>query len=327
MGKEQTVLPGRSLVESILVPAPGAAADGRVIGSMGTGAWAWGDRIFWGYGNGYHHDDVRAAFETVMRAGAVFFDTAEVYGMGQSERLLGEFIHGSSAAVAIATKFFPFPWRLDSGSVVRALRGSLKRLGLQQVGLYQIHWPTPLVRIETLMKGLADAVDAGLTRAVGVSNFNVEQTRRAHAALAARGINLASNQVEYSLLQRSPERSGLLELCRDLGITVIAYSPLGSGLLTGKYSPDAPPPGVRRSRYNRDYLLKLQPLIGLMREIGAGHGGKTPAQVALNWVIAKGAVPIPGAKNSRQAEENIGAVGWLLGADEVEALDRASRLS
>lgn len=327
MGKEQTVLRGKFLVESILVPAPSAAADGHVINSMGTGAWAWGDRIFWGYGSGYDYDDVRAAFETVMRAGAVFFDTAEVYGMGQSERLLGEFVHGSGAEVAIATKFFPFPWRLDSSSVVRALRGSLKRLGLEQVALYQIHWPTPLVRIETLMKGLADAVEAGLTRAVGVSNYNVEQTRRAHAALAERGIKLASNQVEYSLLQRSPERSGLLELCRDLGVTVIAYSPLGSGLLTGKYGPDAPPPGVRRPRYDRDYLSRLQQLIGLMREIGAGHGDKTPAQVALNWVIAKGAVPIPGAKNSRQAEENIGAVGWSLGADEVEALDRASQLS
>ena len=128
--------------------------------------------------------------------------------------------------------------------------------------------------------------------------------------------------MEYSLLQRGPERSGLLAACRDLGVTLIAYSPLGQGLLTGKYTAEHPPPGARRRRARR--LDRIEPLIGLLRQIGEAHGGKTPAQVALNWAICKGTVPIPGAKNARQAGDNAGALGWRLADDEVAALDAAS---
>jgi aryl-alcohol dehydrogenase-like predicted oxidoreductase len=147
--------------------------------------------------------------------------------------------------------------------------------------------------------------------------------QRAHTALARRGIPLASNQVEYSLWQRKPETSGLLEVCRQLDVTLIAYSPLAQGLLTGKYTPKNPPPGVRGRRYGRA-LGKVQPLVSLLRDLGAVHGGKTPAQVALNWTICKDAVPIPGAKNARQAMDNAGALGWRLSPEQVQALDRAS---
>lgn len=291
---------------------------------LGIGTWAWGDRLFWGYGRGYTDADLQAAFETCLEAGIDFFDTAEIYGRGRSERLLGRFIRAAGKPVLVATKFFPYPWRLWRGSLTRALLGSLERLGMGRVDLYQIHWPFPPLSIETWMAALADAVEAGLTRAVGVSNYNVQQMRRAHAALAQRGIPLASNQVEYSLLKRAPERSGLLAACRELNVTLIAYSPLAQGLLTGKYSPENPPPGVRGRRYSRARLAQIQPLVSLLREIGAGHGGKTPAQVAINWVICKGAVPIPGAKNPHQARENIGALGWRLSDEEVRALDEAS---
>lgn len=299
--------------------------NGPAVSVLGIGTWAWGDRMLWGYGRGYGDADLRAAFEASLRAGITFFDTAEVYGMGRSERLLGEFIRSTQANVAVTTKFFPFPWRLGRRAVVQALRRSLRRLGLPQVDLYLIHWPTPLVPVEVLAQGLGDALEAGLTKAVGVSNFSVQQMRRAQAVLAARGMTLAANQVEYSLLARRPERNGLFDLCRELGATLIAYSPLGMGLLSGKYTPDNPPPGVRGRRYSRDLLARIQPLIALLREIGAAHGGKTPAQVALNWVIAKGALPIPGAKNARQAEENAGAIGWTLESSEVAALDAASQ--
>jgi aryl-alcohol dehydrogenase-like predicted oxidoreductase len=135
---------------------------------------------------------------------------------------------------------------------------------------------------------------------------------------------LVSNQVQYNLLHREPERDGLLDLCRDLDITLIAYSPLAMGVLTGKYTPENPPSGIRGRRYKRQFLTQIQPLIALLVEIGQAHGGKIPAQVALNWLMCKGAVPIPGAKNARQAEENVGALGWRLADEEVAALDAAS---
>ncbi len=294
------------------------------VSPLGIGTWAWGDRLFWGYGRGYTDADLEAAFQTSLAAGINFFDTAEIYGRGRSERLLGQFLRAADRPVVVATKFFPYPWRWRKGSLQRALGGSLNRLGLAQVDLYQIHWPYPPVPIETWMAGLADAVEAGLVRAVGVSNYDLEQTRRAHAALAERGVPLASNQVQYSLLHREPEQDGLLETCRQLGVTLIAYSPLGMGLLTGKYTPENPPPGLRGRRFNRKLLGQIQPLIALLREIGEVHGGKSPAQVALNWVICKGAVPIPGAKNARQAQENAGALGWHLADEEMAALDEAS---
>jgi aryl-alcohol dehydrogenase-like predicted oxidoreductase len=290
---------------------------------LGIGTWSWGDSMVWGYGKGYAEADLKTAFDATLASGITFFDTAEIYGWGKSERFLGKFIRESGQKAIVATKFFPFPWRLRKGALVKALRRSLDRLGMAQVDLYQIHWAFPPVAIETWMDGLADAVQAGLTKAVGVSNYNVEQTRRAHAALAKRAVPLASNQVQYSLLCRDPERTGLLKTCNELGVTLIAYSPLAMGMLTGKYTPDNPPSGTRARRYNRAYLSKIQPLVGHLKEIGSAHG-KTPSQVALNWVICKGAVPIPGAKDARQAADNAAALGWRLTPDEVVALDQAS---
>jgi aryl-alcohol dehydrogenase-like predicted oxidoreductase len=291
---------------------------------LGIGAWAWGDKFIWQYGKGYAEPDVRSAFDASIAAGIDFFDTAEVYGFGVSERLLGQFIRESKQALVIATKFAPLPWRWRQQSIVEALRRSLRRLGVKRVDLYQIHFPLPPIPIETWMAGLADAVQAGLTRAVGISNYSAEQTRRAHAALAKRGIPLATNQVEYSLLDRNPERSGLVETCRELGVTIIAYSPIAMGMLTGKYTPENPPPGARSRQYNREYLKRIQPLLDLMRQIGQAQGGKTTSQVALNWLICKGTVPIPGAKNAQQAQENAGALSWRLKESEIAALDAAT---
>ncbi len=296
------------------------------ISPLGIGTWAWGDAVMWGYGKAgnYNDADIRAAFDETVAAGVNFFDTAEVYGLGRSERFLGRFVRESGQAVVTASKFFPFPWRLTRRALRRALRHSLARLGMARVDLYQMHFPFPPVPVETWMGAMADAVEAGLIRAVGVSNYSMAQMGRAHNALAKRCVPLASNQVFYSLLHRDPEFDGVLQTCRDLNVTLIAYSPLEKGILAGKYTPDNPPPGMRKGIYNREYLANVQPLLALMREIGAAHGDKTPAQVALNWLICKGAVPIPGAKNARQAVSNAGALGWRLNADEVAALDKVS---
>ncbi len=291
---------------------------------LGIGTWAWGDRFFWNYGREYTADDIRAAFIAAVEEGITFFDTAEVYGLGRSEQFLQEMLAQTETPIVIATKFFPLPWRVRKTAIRRALRYSLKRLGLASVDLYQIHFPWPPRSTDFWVRALGELVEEGLVRAAGVSNYTAEQMHRAHAILQTRGIPLASNQVHYSLLHRKPERDGTLNACQELGITLIAYSPLEMGLLTGKYTPENPPGGVRSRRYSRAYLERIRPLIGLLREIGQGHSGKTPAQVALNWVICKGAVPIPGAKNARQAVSNAGALGWRLTDNEVQALDDAS---
>jgi aryl-alcohol dehydrogenase-like predicted oxidoreductase len=305
---------------------PLGATDLRV-SPLGIGTWAWGDRLVWGYGGGgFSDDDLRQAYRFTLDSGVNFFDTAELYGFPshRSEKLLGEFSEAYRGDAVIATKWFPLPWRFLKGQVISALKGSVRRLRVKQVDLYQIHWPTAFISIPRLMEGLADGVQMGLTRAVGVSNYSTAQMRQAHSVLAKRGVPLASNQVEYSLLTRDPERNGLLAACRELNITLIAYSPLAMGILTGKYTPENPPSGVRSRMYNSDYLAKVQPLIALMREIGAAHDDKTPAQVALNWTICKGAIPIPGAKNIKQAQDNFGALGWRLTEAEVAAFDEAS---
>jgi len=291
---------------------------------LGTGTWQWGDRMLWGFGGEYTETDVKEAFYVSLEAGINFFDTAEAYGSGKSERVLGSCVSEIEQPVIIATKFLPLPWRIWRGALRIALKSSLKRLNMDRIDLYQIHLPMPPMPVEFWAKELATVVKEGLTRAVGVSNYTVDQMRRTHAFLAKEGVPLASNQVEYSLVERSPERNGLLAACNELGITLIAYSPLGKGTLTGKYTPDHIPPGLRARRYNRGFLERLQPLIYTLREIGQAHASKTPAQVALNWCICKGTVPIPGSKNARQAHENTRAVGWRLTEDEIAILDEAS---
>lgn len=291
---------------------------------LGIGCWQWGERFYWGYGQDYQDADIRQAFDTSLAAGARFFDTAEIYGSGHSERMLGEFLKTTSETLKVATKFMPYPWRLWRGNLLRALRGSLNRLGRSKVDLYQIHQPLPPVRIETWMEAMIEAYQAGMIGAIGVSNYDRSQTQRAFDALTRAGIPLASNQVEYSLLNRKVEKNGLIQHCQELGITVIAYSPIAKGVLTGKYTPKNPPRGFRSTTYTQGLLVKVQPLINQLKKIGADHGGKTAGQVALNWTICKGTIPIPGAKNQSQAEQNTAAVGWRLSESEVALLDDLS---
>lgn len=290
---------------------------------LGLGAWSWGDRAVWQYGRSYTDKDVREAFQSSIAEGIRFIDTAEVYGGGRSERLLGQFIREAGEPVLVATKFFPLPWRLRPKSIVSALRGSLGRLGLDSVALFQIHWPSPLLSVDTMMEGMRLCLEAGLTRTIGVSNFDQSLMLRAYSTLARHNIPLASNQVHFSLLNRLVEKNGLLARCKELGIRLIAYSPLEMGLLTGKYSSENPPPGNRGVRYLR-LINRIAPLVKLLTEIGQDHGGKFNSQVALNWVIRKGALPIPGAKNADQALQNAGALGWQLTDEEVAKLDAAS---
>ncbi|WP_197984852.1 aldo/keto reductase [Leptolyngbya sp. Cla-17] len=301
--------------------------DGSVVPAIGIGAWSWGDSLFWSYGKDYGADQVREAFHAAVESGITFFDTAEIYGLGESERLIGQFLKQTDKPVQIATKYFPLPWRLNAQAVADTLTASLQRLQVDRVALYQVHFPLDfLMSQRTLMNALANEVDQGRIGAIGVSNYSAEQMRQAHTFLAARGIPLAVNQVRYSLLSRQIETNGVLAAARELDIAILAYSPLAQGLLTGKYTPDSVQTlrGARRidPRFNRAGLEKIAPLVNALQTIGDVHQ-RTPAQVALNWLIAQGNVmPIPGAKNANQAVQNAGAIGWSLIPEEVEQLDR-----
>jgi aryl-alcohol dehydrogenase-like predicted oxidoreductase len=294
--------------------------------ALGVGTWAWGDRSTWGMG-GYDtaltRDSIRDAWDASIDAGVTLFDTAEVYGGGESERIIGGLLAADpdrAASAVVATKFMPSPWKLEvRGALMRSLRSSLDRLGLPSVGLYQIHGPISLRSHAALADALAAAHQAGLVGAVGVSNYSVKETRAMAEALGRRGLRLATNQIEFSLLRRAPETSGLLAACQDLGVLPLAYSPIGQGRLTGKYSASNPPPGKRT--FSNHPMEVVDRVVAELRRVGERHGGKLPSQVALNWVMAKGAVPIPGAKSRQQAEENAGALGWTVDEEDLARLD------
>lgn len=293
--------------------------------SLGIGTWSWGDRLFWGYGSDYGETEVAKAFAAALDNGATFFDTAEVYGLGESERLIGRFLKQTERPVQIATKYFPLPWRFNTQAVADALSDSLKRLDVEQVDLYQVHMPFSfLMSQQTLMEALATEVKRGRILTVGVSNYSASQMQEAHDLLAQYDVPLAVNQVRYSLLTRKIEQNGILDLARKLGITILAYSPLDQGLLTGKYTPENTEivKGARKldPKFSASGLSKIEPVINKLKQLAEKYD-KTPVQVALNWLVVQdNVIPIPGAKNARQAAENAGAIGWKLSAEDAEQL-------
>jgi aryl-alcohol dehydrogenase-like predicted oxidoreductase len=292
---------------------------------IGFGTWAWGDSLFWGYGKDYGEADLRLAFQAAINKGITFIDTAEIYGLGKSEELLGKFIKESNASTQIASKYMPLPWRFRSEDLADAVTASLKRLKMPSMDLYQVHWPFPsLLSQEGLMNALADEVEQGRIKAVGVSNYSAEQMREAHTLLARRGVPLAVNQMRYSLITREIESNGVMAAARELDVTILAYSPLAQGLLTGKYTANNMPTGARSmdQRFKGAGLRKIQPLLEKLSELGEKYG-KTQAQVALNWLICQpGVIPIPGIKSAEQVEQNAGALGWELSATEVAELSQ-----
>ena len=307
-------------------------ASGIVVPPMGVGVWSWGDKSFWGYGQDYTREDVTLAYKACLDTGLNFFDTAEMYGRGESERILGKCIREDGRPVIIASKFAPLPNRLSARSLLEALDASLERLNVKTMDLYQIHWPYSLIGVDALMDALAQAVHSGKVRAVGVSNYGANLMRRAHARLARHDIPLASNQVHYNLIHRKPEKNGVLDACRELNVALIAYSPLEQGLLTGKYRIVAGQAisvtGPRRftPAFRTSQRRKIEPLLQTMEDIATTHS-KTVGQVALNWLLSKDEciIPIPGAKNVRQASENAGAIGWRLTGEEFKQIELATQ--
>ena len=219
---------------------------------LGVGTWAWGDKGTWGmggYDSSYSEATIREAWEACIEAGVTLFDTAEVYGGGESERIIGRLLALDPSVrprVTIATKFMPMPWKLAvTSALVRSAKASVGRLGIDAIDLYQIHGPISLRSHGALADALAAAHAEGLIKAIGVSNYSVKETRAMDAALRTRGLRLATNQIEFSLLRSMPEKVGLLACCRELGVVPLAYSPIGQGRLTGKFSVANPPPKAR----------------------------------------------------------------------------------
>ncbi|KDP37757.1 hypothetical protein JCGZ_06433 [Jatropha curcas] len=306
------------------------------VSPMGFGTWAWGNKLLWGYQESMD-TELQKTFNLAVENGINLFDTADSYGTGrlngQSEKLLGKFIQEYPGKrmqddIVIATKFAAYPWRLTPGQFVAACRGSLERLQLEQIGIGQLHWSTanyaPPQEL-ALWDGLLAMFEKGLVRAVGVSNYGPKQLVKIHDYLKARGVPLCSAQVQFSLLSMGNDQMEIKNICDSLGIRLIAYSPLGLGMLTGKYTSSNLPLGPRGLLF-RQILPGLEPLLSALREI-AQKRRKTLPQVAINWCISNGAIPIPGVKTIKQAEENLGALGWRLSSDELLQLEVAARES
>jgi aryl-alcohol dehydrogenase-like predicted oxidoreductase len=330
------------------------------IPSMGVGTMLWlPNKKITG-------DDIYQTYVACVDSGLTFFDTAEIYGNGTSERIIGQCIKKDGRRVMIASKFAPpspmMPIKQKRKTVpadspralLEALDGSLLRLGVDYLDLYQMHAPPSNNSIADYMGVMAEAVTAGKVRAVGVCNFSETQIREAHTALAKHGIQLATAMVGYNLLRRWPETNGTFSACKELNISVIPYAPLAEGILTGKYrNKDKRVPlgykvalyfghlNITKDQNNSKSLLqrifskpleldsrRLEPLFCTMDEIAAVHG-KTFAQVAINWLLSNEEVcviPIPGIKSPEQLNDNIGALGWNLTNDERVRIDMALRV-
>jgi aryl-alcohol dehydrogenase-like predicted oxidoreductase len=290
------------------------------ISAIGLGTWQFGSRE-WGYGQSYAQGEARAIVRRALELGVTLFDTAEIYGFGRSERILGEALGQDRESVFLATKILPV---LPVAPVVeqRAV-ASANRLGTRRLDLYQVHQPNPVVRDGTIMRGMRTLQRVGLVGEVGVSNYSLPRWRAAERALGGR---VLSNQVRYNLIDRAPERD-LLPFAESTSHVVIAYSPLAQGLLSGRYHRGRRPANRLRAAsplFLPENLDRAAELIAALREVADAHSA-TPAQIALAWVIRRPAVTaIPGASSVAQLESNVAAADIELTGDQYQALNQAA---
>ncbi|MBD2413616.1 aldo/keto reductase [Nostoc calcicola FACHB-389] len=301
--------------------------------NMGCGTWAWGNQLLWGYDESMD-DQLQAVFNLCVSNGVTLFDTGDSYGTGRlngrSERLLGQFnreyVGSNRENICIATKLAAYPWRWTRQSMVKACQSSAQRLG-KNVDLVQMHWSTANYapwQERGLLDGLADIYEQGLVKGVGLSNYGPKRLKQVQKKFAQRGVPITTVQVQYSLLSTYPvTQLQLKDVCDELGIKLIAYSPLALGLLTGKYSVGGFFPKGIRGLLFRQILPGARSLLACLQEVALSRN-KTMSQVAINWCICKGTIPIPGAKTVEQARENIGALGWELDCGEIAELDKAA---
>jgi aryl-alcohol dehydrogenase-like predicted oxidoreductase len=290
------------------------------VSRIGLGTWQFGSRE-WGYGEAYAEHEARKIVRRARELGVTLFDTAELYGFGRSERILGEALGAERADVVVATKFFPVA--PVPPVIRRRLAGSARRLGLQRVPLYQVHQPNPVVPDSVIMPAMRDLLTEDRIGAVGVSSYSLSRWRAADAAL---GRPVVSNQVQFSLARSRP-LDDLVPFAEREGRIVMAYSPLAQGLLGGRYTAENRPGGVRAANplFGTENLRRAEPLLAVLREVADAHGAQ-PAQIALAWLLAlPQVVVIPGASSVAQMEFNAAAAEIPLADDEQAALTTAAR--
>jgi aryl-alcohol dehydrogenase-like predicted oxidoreductase len=292
---------------------------GRV-SRIGLGTWQFGSSE-WGYGDNYASGTARDIVQRALALGVTLFDTAEIYGLGKSERILGEALGDARSEVAVASKIFPvapFP-----AVVKQRERGSARRLQLDRIPLYQVHQPNPVVPDSVIMPGMRSLLNSGDIGAAGVSNYSLARWQKADAAL---GRPVISNQVHFSLARPSA-LDDLVPFAERENRIVMAYSPLAQGLLGGKYGLDNRPGGVRatNSLFGTENLRRIEPLLQTLRDVATEVGAKS-AQVALAWLISlPNVVAIPGASSVEQLEFNVAAADIELGTESRDALTAAAR--
>jgi aryl-alcohol dehydrogenase-like predicted oxidoreductase len=290
------------------------------VSRIGLGTWQFGSRE-WGYGDSYATGAARDIVRRARALGVTLFDTAEIYGLGRSERILGDALGDERAEVAVASKIFPvapFP-----AVVKQRERASARRLQLDRIPLYQVHQPNPVVPDSVIMPGMRDLLDSGAIGAAGVSNYSLSRWQKADSAL---GRPVISNQVHFSLAHHHALEN-LVPFAERENRVVIAYSPLAQGLLGGKYGVNNRPGGVRaiNSLFGTENLRRIEPLLQTLRDVAAQVDAK-PAQVALAWLLSlPNVVAIPGASSVEQLEFNVAAADIELSADSRDALTAAAR--
>lgn len=293
-----------------------------VMPKIAMGAWSWGagaaggDQVF---GNHLTETDLKPVFDRALELGLNLWDTAAVYGEGSSERILGGFVKDAGREkVLLSTKFTPQIADGTAQAVRHMLDGSRERLHADVIDLYWIHNP---MDVERWTPDLIPLLKSGQVRTVGVSNHNLAEIRRANEILGAEGFRVSAVQNHFSLLHRSSERAGILDYCRENGITFYAYMVLEQGALTGRFDTEHPfPAGTGRGEAYNPHLKELERLVDALRETGSRHSA-SPAQIATAWAIAKGALPIIGVTRVKQVEEAAAAADILLTREEITRLE------
>lgn len=300
-----------------------------LLNPIGFGCWSWGNEFLFSY-DPKNDGELRRMYEFVRKQPNTWFDTAEVYGKDhRSENLLGEF--GSSLKSEekplIFTKCAPQPQRIGREVMYNAGRESAKRLGVDKLDMLQLHWPPSpaLWQEEKYIQGMADLVKKKEATQMAVSNYGPEGIRRVTNIAKENGVNICTNQVQNSLLEQNLLQKGLVDVCKELGVQPMAYSPLALGLLTDRYNEDYLPRGARSILF-REYLPSMRPLLGVMREI-AKNRNKSVSQVAINWNLCKGFLCLVGAHTVEQCEENLGGASFRLTQAEVDEMDRKAALA
>ena len=303
---------------------------------IGAGTWSWGNRFLWDYRPERDDSAINAAFQAAVAAGVRLFDSADSYGTGalegRSERLLGQAVRALPASqqrdLVIATKLAPFPWRVGRRGFDRAFAASRARLG-GRLDRVQLHWSTARYapwQEGPLLRGLADLLEAEVVPQLGISNMGPRRLRRWHGELQRRGLAITSLQVQLSLLEREALAPGSVrDVCAELGIELIAYSPLALGLLSGRWQPDGPLPSGARGSLFRRLLPGIRPLLGEMAAVAAEHQVEITS-VALNWCRAHGAMPIPGLRCLNHVEAVRQSFLWTMDSQELKRLDHAAAM-